>query len=52
MTSNGIIRFEEQNYDMLVEKLIKKCQEEWMEIVEAEYEKANNQEPPDRMEER
>ncbi len=47
MSSNSLIKFEERNYDMLVEKLIKKCQEEWMEIVEAEYDKANNYEPPE-----
>ena len=50
MNGNSLIEFEEQNYDWLVEKLIKKCQEEWMEIIENEYNKAQRE--PDDVEDR
>ena len=47
MSSDGYIKFEEQNFDWLVEKFIKKEQEAWMNLIESEYEKWVNHEPGD-----
>ena len=40
MGSDELLRFEEENYEWLVEKLIKREQEAWLALVEDEFNKS------------
>ena len=50
MSSDGLIRFEESNWEDLVEKFIEKYRVDWEQFIMDEY--SNQPEPPDRREDR
>jgi len=48
MNGDDLLTFEEQNWNRLIEKFIAKYQEEWQELVETEFNKAQRDDLEDR----